>query len=160
MHSLQLNPALLIHCSIIILNLITFVNHNSLSNMIKLLFLMTGGALGTLARYAASGLAHRLTNSLFPVGTLLVNSLGSLLIGIVWALWEQSSVPSYIRLFLLLGFFGGFTTFSSFSLETLNLIRENEMRLALLNILANNILGIILVFGGFYLTRILINTID
>ncbi len=128
--------------------------------MIKLLFLMIGGALGTLARYLASGLAHRMTNSLFPVGTLLVNSIGSLLIGIAWALWEQSSVPGYIRLFVLVGFFGGFTTFSSFSLETMNLIRENEIRLALFNILANNILGILLVFGGFFLTRMIINTID
>lgn len=53
--------------------------------MVKLLFLMTGGALGTLARYLASGLAHRMTGSLFPLGTLFVNSVGSLLIGIVWA---------------------------------------------------------------------------
>lgn len=121
---------------------------------------MTGGALGTLARYLASGLAHRLTGSLFPVGTLLVNAAGALLIGITWALWEQSSVPNYIRLFVLVGFFGGFTTFSSFSLETMNLIRDNEMRMALFNILTNNILGILLVFGGFYLTRLLINTID
>jgi fluoride exporter len=128
--------------------------------MVKLLFLMTGGALGTLARYLASGLAHRLTGSLFPVGTLLVNAAGALLIGITWALWEQSSVPSYIRLFVLVGFFGGFTTFSSFSLETMNLIRDNEMRMAMFNILTNNILGILLVFGGFYLTRLLINTID
>jgi CrcB protein len=128
--------------------------------MVKLLFLMTGGALGTLARYLASGLAHRMTGSLFPVGTLLVNSVGSLLIGIAWALWEQSSVPSYIRLFVLVGFFGGFTTFSSFSLETMNLIRDNEIKMALFNILANNILGVLLVFGGFFLTRLLINTLD
>ncbi len=78
--------------------------------MIKLLFLMTGGALGTLARYAASGLAHRMTETLFPVGTLVVNSAGSLLIGI-----------------------------------------------AVLNILANNILGIIFVFAGFFATHFLIN---
>ena len=128
--------------------------------MVKLLFLMTGGALGTLARYLASGLAHRMTGSLFPLGTLFVNSVGSLLIWIVWALWEQSSVPSYIRLFVLVGFFGGFTTFSSFSLETMNLIRDNEMKMALFNILANNILGVLLVFGGFFLTRLLINSID
>ena len=121
---------------------------------------MTGGALGTLARYLASGLAHRITGSLFPVGTLLVNAGGSLLIGIAWALWEQSSMPSYIRTFLLIGFFGGFTTFSSFSLETMNLVRENEMKLALLNILANNILGIALVFGGFFLTRMLIDNLN
>jgi CrcB protein len=127
--------------------------------MIKLLFLMTGGALGTLARYAASGLAHRMTTTLFPVGTLLVNSVGSLLIGIVWAFWEDSSTPAYIRTFLLVGFFGGFTTFSSFSLETLNLIRDNEIKLAALNILANNIVGITFVFAGFFGTRLLMNSI-
>lgn len=160
MDSRKPKPALLKYCSIISFKLTTFVNHYSLASMIKLLFLMTGGALGTLARYASSGLAHRLTNTLFPVGTLLVNSAGSLMIGIVWALWEQSSTPSYIRTFLLIGFFGGFTTFSSFSLETMNLIHENEMRLAILNILANNILSIILVFGGFFLTRLLINTME
>jgi CrcB protein len=128
--------------------------------MVKLLFLMTGGALGTLARYLASGLAHRMTDSLFPVGTLLVNAAGSLLIGIAWALWEQSSVPSYIRTFLLIGFFGGFTTFSSFSLETMNLVRENELKLAFLNILVNNFLGILLVFGGFFGTRMLIDNLS
>ncbi len=119
---------------------------------------MTGGALGTLARYVAAGLAHRLTGTLFPVGTLIVNAGGSLLIGIVWAFWEDSSVPSYIRTFLLIGFFGGFTTFSSFSLETMNLVRDNEIKLAVLNILANNVIGIIMVFGGFMLTRLFMNT--
>jgi len=128
--------------------------------MIKLLFLMTGGALGTLARYAASGLAHRMTESLFPIGTLVVNSAGSLLIGIVWAFWEGSSIPVYIRTFLLIGFFGGFTTFSSFSLETLNLIRDNELRLAVLNIFLNNILGIAFVFAGFFGTRFLMNSLN
>ncbi len=117
---------------------------------------MTGGALGTLARYSVSGLAHRMTTTLFPVGTLLVNSVGSLLIGIVWAFWEDSSTPVYIRTFLLIGFFGGFTTFSSFSLETLNLIRDNELKLAVLNIFANNITGILFVFAGFFATRFLI----
>ena len=127
--------------------------------MIKILFLMTGGALGTLARYVAAGLAHRVTGTLFPIGTLIVNASGSLLIGIVWAFWEDSSMPSYIRTFLLIGFFGGFTTFSSFSLETMNLVRDNEMKLAVLNILANNILGIVMVFGGFLLTRFFMNLI-
>ena len=106
---------------------------------------MTGGALGTLARYAASGLAQRITDTLFPVGTLIVNSSGSLLIGIAWAFMENSSLPGYFRTFLLIGFFGGFTTFSTFSLETLNLVRDNEVRLAALNILANNIIAIVFV---------------
>lgn len=125
--------------------------------MIKLLFLMTGGALGTLARYAASGFAHRMTDSMFPIGTLVVNSAGSMLIGIVWAFWEGSSIPGYIRTFMLIGFFGGFTTFSSFSLETLNLIRDNQVRLAVLNIFMNNILGIAFVFAGFFGMRFLMN---
>jgi CrcB protein len=126
--------------------------------MIKLLFLVTGGALGTLARYAASGLAHRISDTLFPLGTLVVNSTGSLLIGIAWALMEDSSLPGYIRTFLFIGFFGGFTTFSTFSLETLNLVRDNEIKLAALNILANNIIAIVFVFAGFFLTRLFINT--
>ena len=120
---------------------------------------MTGGALGTLARYVTAGLAHRLFNTVFPLGTLVVNASGSLLIGIVWAFWEDSSMPSYIRTFLLIGFFGGFTTFSSFSLETMNLVRDNEMKLAVLNILANNFIGIAMVFGGYFLTRLFMNTI-
>jgi CrcB protein len=119
---------------------------------------MTGGALGTLARYAVSGLAHRISDSLFPLGTLVVNSTGSLLIGIAWAFMEDSSLPGYIRTFLFIGFFGGFTTFSTFSLETLNLVRDNEIKLAALNILANNLIGIVFVFTGFFLTRLFMNT--
>jgi CrcB protein len=125
--------------------------------MIKIIFLMCGGALGTLARYAASGLAHRFTDTLFPLGTLVVNSTGSLLIGITWAFMENSTLPVYFRTFLLIGFFGGFTTFSTFSLETLNLVRDNEIRLAAMNILANNIIGIVFVFAGFFLSRVFMN---
>ncbi len=120
---------------------------------------MTGGALGTLARYAASGLAQRMTDTLFPLGTLIVNSSGSLLIGIAWAFMENSSLPGYIRTFLFIGFFGGFTTFSTFSLETLNLVRDSEIRLAALNVLANNIIGIVFVFAGFFLTRVFMNAL-
>ena len=121
---------------------------------------MCGGALGTLARYGVSGLAHRMTDSLFPLGTLIVNSAGSLLIGIVWAVWEDSTIPVYIRTFLMIGFFGGFTTFSSFSLETLNLVRDNEIGLAALNVLANNLLGISFAFAGFFATRYLISALN
>ena len=115
--------------------------------------LLSGGALGTLARYALSGVTHRVMGPVFPWGTLVVNMTGSLLIGIIWALGEDSGMPGYMRTFLFIGFFGGFTTFSSFSLETMNLLRDGENFLALLNILANNILGILMVFAGFLCTR-------
>jgi len=119
--------------------------------------LMSGGALGTIARYALSGLTHRITGPVFPWGTLLVNLTGSFIIGIVWAMGEDSAMPSYMRTFLFIGFFGGFTTFSTFSLETMNLMRDNEYQLAAINILANNVFGILLVFGGYLLTRSLIS---
>lgn len=131
----------------------------TVKSIIKILFLMTGGALGTLARYVASGLAHRLTNTAFPIGTMIVNCLGSLLIGMVWAFWEDTSVPGYIRTFVLIGFFGGFTTFSSLSLETMNLVRDNEMKMAIFNILANNLIGILFVFGGYFTVRWIITAI-
>lgn len=115
--------------------------------------LLSGGALGTLARYALSGMTHRVMGPVFPWGTLVVNMTGSLFIGIIWALGEGSGMPGYMKTFLFIGFFGGFTTFSSFSLETMNLLRDGQSLLAAFNILANNIFGILMVFSGFISTR-------
>lgn len=121
--------------------------------MLKIILLITGGAAGTLARYAVSGWAHRLFTGVFPYGTLAVNLIGSLIIGFTWGLMENSQAPSLLRTFLFIGILGGFTTFSSFSLETLNLFRDGETRLALVNIFANNILGLTMVFAGFFGSR-------
>lgn len=125
--------------------------------MTKILFLITGGALGTLARYGLSGLMHKIFSTTFPLGTLIVNLTGSLLIGIVWGLWENNNITSNMRTFIFIGIFGGFTTFSSYALESLNLFRDGDYKMAILNITASNLLGIILVFAGFCAAKAIVN---
>jgi len=89
----------------------------------------------------------------------MVNLLGSFIIGLLWGTWETTNMSSHTRTFLFIGILGGFTTFSSFTLETMNLFRDGEYGMATLNILANNILGLILVFAGFFAARGLVNLI-
>lgn len=121
--------------------------------MIKVLLLLTGGAVGTVVRYGVSVWVQRVALHTFPFGILAVNVLGSFLIGFCWCLAEDFNLSAQARLFLFTGIFGGFTTFSSFSLDTMVLMRTGEYKLALFNILANNILGIIAVFLGFILGK-------
>lgn len=127
--------------------------------MTKFILLATGGAIGTLCRYGLSGLAHRIFDGSFPYGTLAVNLTGSFFIGIVWGFYEEWNIQTHIRTFIFMGIFGGFTTFSTYTLETLNLFRDGETKIALMNILANNILGLLLVVLGFFCVRGLFNFI-
>ena len=93
------------------------------------LWVALGGALGSVGRFAASSLVARAAGGALPWGTLLVNVAGSLLIGVAAGLWLSDgrlAVPVEARAFLIVGILGGFTTFSAFSLETLNLIRNGE----------------------------------
>jgi CrcB protein len=119
----------------------------------KILLLLTGGALGTLARYALAGFAHRIYEGIFPLGTLVVNITGSFFIGLLWGLLDVGNLSTNSRTFIFIGLFGGFTTFSSYTLESLNLFRDGDVKLALVNVLANNILGLLLVFAGFILAK-------
>lgn len=118
---------------------------------------MGGGALGTLFRYLIAGLPHKYSDTIFPWGTLLVNVSGAFLIGLIWGIFEERGISPHTRTFIFIGFLGGFTTFSTFALETMNLFKEGAVKLAFVNILANNILCIVLVFGGFFLARGLLN---
>jgi len=123
----------------------------------KILLLLVGGALGALARYALTDFVHRFLDNSFPYGTLIVNSLGCLFIGVLGALWMNWDIPTEYRYLIFIGVLGSFTTFSTYSLETFNLLVEGSYRNAVINIALNNILGILLVFGGFLLTRHLLN---
>ena len=111
-----------------------------------------GGALGTLARFYLSGLLP--TYKDFPVGTLLVNSVASFILGYLYGLlfWGINVTPEW-RLFLGTGFCGALSTFSTFSYETFSLLREREYVLAVLNVLANVFVTLGLVFLGFILAR-------
>lgn len=119
----------------------------------KLVLILTGGALGTFARYIIAALPHRYVESIFPWGTLTVNALGSFIIGFLWGMFEVRDMSPQARTFIFIGFLGGFTTFSTYALETLNLFREGDIKTGLLNILANNVIAIGLVFSGFFISK-------
>jgi CrcB protein len=122
--------------------------------MVKLLLIAVGGAVGSVGRYLLSGVANRIANSIhFPIGTLTVNLIGSFVIGLLWGWYEQHDFSSPMRSLLFVGILGGFTTFSAFSLETLILFRDGHLKLALLNVILNNVVGIGLAFLGYALTR-------
>jgi len=127
--------------------------------MIKFILLAAGGAIGTLLRYSLSGLTYRITDGIFPWGTLSVNLAGSFTIGLLWGFFEFENMPPDMRNFVFTGILGGFTTFSTFSLESCNLLRDGEIRLAVSNILVSNIAGIALVFAGLLVSRYIINLV-
>jgi CrcB protein len=117
----------------------------------NLLLVFLGGGLGSGLRYWISGLMAQRFGPSFPWGTLTVNVAGSLMIGFVAALTAPDGrwiVPTAARTFFMIGICGGFTTFSSFSLETLNLARDAEWLYAGLNILASVALCLIAVWLG------------
>ena len=109
-----------------------------------------GGFIGAVLRYLMSGLVQNLTQSVtFPHGTLVVNITGCFLMGVFYHLMEsQAGMTAEMRLFLLVGLLGSFTTYSTFSHETLNLLQDHGLSLALLNIGTHIILGISAVLLG------------
>jgi len=122
----------------------------------KLSLIAAGGAAGTLARYFVSGLSQRLFGPGFPLGTLIVNVAGSLLFGVVWSLAEERmAISPMTRTFLLVGFMGAFTTFSTFAFETMGLVRDSQYVMAFANITANCLLGFGAVLLGMWAVKAL-----
>lgn len=119
----------------------------------KLLLVAAAGALGSSARYLVSGWAQRLGAG-FPWGTLAVNTLGCLVIGLLMYLFQQrQALSENARLALMVGFLGGFTTFSAFGYETFAMMRERDWPLAALNVGASLALGLVGVWGGWSAAR-------
>ena len=113
----------------------------------------TGGFIGAIARYGISGLVQRSAAlSSFPYGTLAVNMLGCLLIGIAGGLVDSRQVfgPDF-KLFAVVGLLGGFTTWSTFGYETLTLLRDAEYLRATANVAIHVMLGLVLVWAGYAL---------
>ncbi|WP_319544151.1 fluoride efflux transporter CrcB [uncultured Pseudodesulfovibrio sp.] len=122
----------------------------------KLLYLSLGGAAGTMSRYWLSGVAQRMTNGSFPLGTFAVNMFGCLLFGAVWGFFENRMLPgSEIRLLVLTGFMGAFTTFSTYMFETAELVKYGQMFTALLNVVGQSVVGLVMVLAGIALGRLL-----
>ena len=118
--------------------------------MTNIILVGFGGFIGSVLRYLLSGYVQGSTKSLdFPYGTLAVNVIGCFVIGFLAQLAEGRGVfTSEARTFVFIGILGGFTTFSSFGNETLNLARDSQMINALMNVGANVILGLLAVWLG------------
>jgi fluoride exporter len=118
--------------------------------VIRIVLVGVGSLVGGVLRYGLSTWVHRvLDNPWFPYGTLAVNVLGCLVIGFLAGLAEtRTAFTSEARLFLFVGILGGFTTFSSFALETFSLARDTQNVAALINIGLQLILGLLAVWVG------------
>jgi fluoride exporter len=115
----------------------------------KFLYLGLAGALGTISRYCLSGLVHRYTTTEFALGTAVVNIVGCLLFGLLWTVVENKfSMSGEMRMILFVGFFGAFTTFSSFAFESSQLLGDSQWLQASCHILVHNVIGIACVIAG------------
>lgn len=122
--------------------------------MQRIILVGLAGLAGTLVRFWLSGRIDERWGGLFPIGTLFVNLLGCLLVGFLFhSLQERFLVDPMIRTTVLVGFLGGFTTFSSYGVQTFNLLRDGEMALAGLNITLSNVGGLFCVWAGYALSR-------
>ncbi len=119
----------------------------------EILAIMLGGAGGATSRHLINIYVQRFSCGTFPAGTMTVNLAGSFLIGLCGALLEHYKVAAEYRLFLLTGFFGSFTTFSTFAREKAELLKMGDIKTALIYLLSSNILGVLLVFAGYLLAK-------
>jgi CrcB protein len=121
----------------------------------KLFLIGAAGFFGTLSRYCLSGVIAKRYGETFPLGTLMVNLIGCFLIGLLFYLLQDRFLLNHTaRTVIFIGFLGGFTTFSSFGLQTFTLFQDGEFSLALLNVTASNVIGLLLVWAGYTLARI------
>jgi len=126
-------------------------------DMIKILMVGMGGFAGSICRYIISDLSHRLFNDpFFPYGTITVNVIGCLLIGLLGGLSETRQIfTPEIRALILIGFLGGFTTFSTFGYELFTVARDGQFASALINLMLHIVLGFGSVWLGFSMSKLL-----
>ena len=124
--------------------------------MINYLIVSAGAALGGVLRYWLSNLVYKFFPVTFPYGTLVVNIIGSFILGlIIFIFAEKELIGGQLKLFLTIGFCGGFTTFSTFSLETFSLIKDSEYLFASVNIILSVLVCIAGVFLAYVVSKII-----
>jgi len=122
--------------------------------MNKLVWIALGGLLGTLCRYFLSTLVDERSHSSFPYGTLAVNLVGCFIAGLLFPLFERLAIAPEMRLAVFTGFLGGFTTFSAYGLQTVVLVNGGMMSLAVVNVVVSNIVGLLMVWLGSAVARV------
>lgn len=117
--------------------------------MMQLLLVGIGGCLGSICRYATGLAAQRLITTTLPVATLIVNAVGCLVIGITMGVIEAKGITDpTVRLFMVVGFLGGFTTFSAFGYETFSLATDGRLAVAIANGITQMTVGLLSVWAG------------
>ncbi len=120
----------------------------------NMMLIGAGGFLGSVLRYGSNHLILRIFETNHPIGTFFVNILGSFIIGLVLGMFENGvAVSNNWKLFLAVGFCGGFTTFSSFALENFNFLQSQQFILSIAYMGISLILGLAAVYSGFWLTK-------
>jgi CrcB protein len=124
--------------------------------MVRWVNLILGGAIGTVARYVLAGAVYQWFGTGFPYGTLVVNLVGCFLVGFLAALAEEKFLlgPN-ARILLMIGFCGAFTTFSTFILETANLIKDGEAWRAFFNVVGSVVIGFLVFRIGLFLGEVI-----
>lgn len=123
--------------------------------MKMILFIGAGSFIGGISRYLLSTSIQNKFLSTFPFGTLGVNIIGCLLIGIVYGIADNGNLTAEWRLFLATGILGGFTTFSAFSNESVSMLRDGQFWYASLYIVSSVLLGLIATFAGILITKLM-----
>lgn len=123
------------------------------------LLVAAGGALGATARFLLTDLVHRVSTPFFPWGTFIVNVTGCFVFGLVAGLGDARGVVGpNVRAFVLVGILGGYTTFSSFTFETMNLARGGQIPQALGNILGQVTLGLVAFWAAWALVQAILGS--
>lgn len=115
----------------------------------KIIYLGIAGAFGTVFRFTLSSAVQRFSGLDFPIGTWVVNILGCFIAGVLWTIFENKvHLPEEIRFVVLIGFIGAFTTFATFIMESQLLLQESKMLLLFVNLISQNIVGLIMLYLG------------
>ena len=120
--------------------------------MYKIIAIFIGGGIGALSRFAVFAFSERIYVGSFPIGTFIVNIIGSFLLGLLWQVFASKlNLQPEMKAMILVGFLGAFTTFSTYSLDTINLLQNSKYLLSISNFILMNGIAMVAVYLGIVL---------